>query len=161
MAVKSLCVAVPLVLCSLTGAACSRPVSSPVDHAKVTSASAHSTKSSPDDHLLRTSFSDCSDKSGGVTSAMQSCMEREYQYQNARLQSAYATLLQSQDVRSRRDTERLQSEWLAKKDSKCAWDAVHGGQAQRLEAAYCNMQSTAQRAVELEQRLPHQVTDML
>ena len=155
MAVKSLSVVLSLALFGLTGAACSHPASRPSDHVRAATASAGSGMVPRDeDRLLRGSFSKCSDKSGGVTSALQSCMEREYEYQNARLQSAYLSLLRLQDAKSRRDTERLQVEWLAEKESKCAWDSVHGGQAQRLEADYCNMQSTAQRALELEQRLP-------
>lgn len=156
MAVKSICVAVSLTLLSLAGTACSHPAPSPMGDARVGSPSVGSAKPARNegDHLLRPSFEDCSERSGGVTSAMQSCMEIEYQYQNGRLQSAYLLLLQSQDAKSRRATERRQAEWLAEKDRKCAWDAVHGGQAQRLEADYCNVQSTARRAVELEQRLP-------
>lgn len=157
MALKSRCAAVALMLLGLAGTACSHPAPPPLGDATAPSVSVGSAKPARGerDHLLRPSFEDCSAKSGGVTSAMQSCMEVEYQYQDGRLQSAYLSLLHSQDAKSRQATKRRQVEWLAEKDRKCAWDAVHGGQAQRLEANYCNMQSTAQRAVELERRLLH------
>lgn len=153
MAVKSLGVA--FALASLSVAGCSHASSTSLGDARSANVAAQSAKpvGSAGALLLRPSFATCEEKSEGVTFAMQSCMEIEFRYQNGRLRSVYGSLLQSQDLRSRRSTERLQAEWLAERDRKCAWDAVHGGQAQRLEANYCSMQDTAQRAAELEKML--------
>lgn len=106
-----------------------------------------------DDNLLRPSFAECADKSGGITPEMQACMETEYQFHDARLKAAYQSLLQMQDAAGRKSIEQSQMEWLSNKNKKCAWDAQHEGQAQRLEADYCNMRSTAKRANDLEKTL--------
>jgi uncharacterized protein YecT (DUF1311 family) len=151
MAVKSLYTSFFLSSLVLMSVACSRPtLGSTSDPQALTPA-----KATPEngESIFRPSFADCSDKSDGVTTALQACMETEYQYQEARLQAAYQTLLRSQSQNSRHKIEKSQADWFSGKEKSCAWDAVHGGQAQRLEADYCNLQSTTQRAIQLEQDL--------
>ena len=180
MAMPKTCFAISLLLFSLLGA-CSQVPSSATERAKSSSKTAltaaknaqlrtaPSVTSSPsakpegthsamavkgsDDNLLRQSFAECVDKSEGITPEMQACMEAEYQFHDARLQIAYQSLLKMQDAQGRKAIEQSQMEWLSNKDRECAWDAQHEGQAQRLEAGYCNMRSTAKRANDLEKTL--------
>lgn len=152
MAMNRPLVVVFVALFTLNGVACSHSATSPRPGGTHANATAGSDKPvrDPSEQPFRPSFADCADDSEGVTSTLQACMDVEYQYQNERLRSAYLSLLHSLDEKSRRIAERQQAEWLAEKDEKCAWDAVRGGQAQRLEANYCNVQYTALRAIELE-----------
>jgi uncharacterized protein YecT (DUF1311 family) len=105
------------------------------------------------EHLLRQSFSECIDTSEGITPKMQICMETEYQFQDARLQTAYRALLQMESPEGQALIEKSQTEWISKNENDCSWDAQHEGQAQRLEANYCSMSSMAKRAADLERRL--------
>jgi len=100
--------------------------------------------------LLRQSFSDCIDESEGITPEMQTCIEIEYEFQDARLQVAYGSVLKMQNATGRKIVEQSQAEWVLKRERDCIWDAQHEGQAQRLEANYCSMSSTAKRATDLE-----------
>lgn len=106
-----------------------------------------------DEHLLRKSFVECIDKSEGITPEMQACMEMEYEFQNARLQAAYQSLLQVEDSEGQKLIEKSQMEWIAKNEKDCSWDAQHEGQAQRLEANYCSMRRMVERADDLERML--------
>lgn len=127
--------------------------SAPAALAKPGNESARLAKTANDGNLLRPSFTECADKSEGITPEMQACMETEYQFHDARLKAAYQSLLQMQDAAGRKSIEQSQMEWLSNKEKECAWDAQHEGQAQRLEADYCNMRSTAKRANDLEKTL--------
>ncbi len=80
-------------------------------------------------------------------------MEAEYQFHNDRMHAAYRALIASEDVSSRKPIKLSQQNWLSRTEKECAWDAQHEGQAQRLEAEYCNMRNTAKRANELERRI--------
>jgi uncharacterized protein YecT (DUF1311 family) len=102
------------------------------------------------DEVLRQNFNECVDKSEGMTPEMQACIEAEYQYQEARLQSAYQSSLQARDAPTRKSIEQAQKEWLSSKEKECAWNLRDEGQAQRLDANYCNLRSTAKRALDLE-----------
>jgi uncharacterized protein YecT (DUF1311 family) len=105
------------------------------------------------DEFLRQGFNECVEKSEGVTPEMQACIEVEYQFQDARLHSAYQSLLQMQDATARKSIEQSQKAWLSSNEKECAWNAQDEGQAQRLDANYCNLRSTAKRAFDLEKEL--------
>lgn len=102
--------------------------------------------------MLRNSFDECIQASGGVTPEMQGCIETEFEYQDARLNQAYQSLLarSTGDQKAKRESE--QTQWRSERDSWCGWDAKEGGQAQRLEANDCFLNMTAERATALEAR---------
>lgn len=92
---------------------------------------------------------------------MQDCIEKEWSYQDARLNSAYqqlrAKLPRDQWLRLR-DEQRA---WLHKRDNdeECRWDAATEGQAQRIAANDCTLQMVATRAGELESQLANVAKD--
>ncbi len=109
--------------------------------------------SSADKRALRDAYAKCLQAAGGVDSAMQDCIGSEYEYQDGRLNAAYAKL-----KRTLRDSEMtgLRSEqrgWIAGRDANCVWDAKTEGSAQRLQANQCRLDATAVRAGELEAML--------
>ncbi len=101
--------------------------------------------------MLRDSYYKCAESSNGVTWDMQACVEEEFEYQDARLNTAYknlqAKLPEAQKLRLRDD----QRQWISDKDEACKWDAETEGQAQRIEANVCALKKTAIRADELEE----------
>lgn len=103
--------------------------------------------------VLRRDYEACIAESGGVTPAMQDCIEAEAEYQEGRLAAVYAKLLASLAADNRAALEREQSAWMREKDTACAWNADEGGQGQRLEGNECALQMTAARADMLEKRL--------
>lgn len=110
------------------------------------------------DDALRDSYYRCASSSDGSTWDMQACVEAEFEYQDARLNSAYRSLRSRlpRDAQERlRDDERR---WVSEKDAACKWDAEAEGQAQRVEANICSLKMTAKRAGQLEQML-RELTD--
>lgn len=100
--------------------------------------------------MLRSSFEECVKASGGVVPDMQACIESEFEYQDSRLNRAYANLLKSSTESVRTELEFGQKKWLVERDAKCGWDANEEGQGQRLEANDCFLEMTSRRADELE-----------
>lgn len=94
---------------------------------------------------LRPSFSDCMDRAGTVTPEVQSCIEQEFDFQEARMKAALERLPSAM--------QEDQQAWQERDASECQWDPETEGQAQRLEANYCSMARVAERADELERRL--------
>lgn len=111
---------------------------------------ASSGQASSGDVVLRPSFQACVDAAGGVTPATQDCISEEYAYHDARLNAAYRRLMASLSKDRATALRNEERTWLAERDNRCHWDADTEGQAQRLEANYCLMERTAQRAEELE-----------
>lgn len=108
-------------------------------------------KPKPDASGLRPSYTACLDASGGVTSDMEDCVGAEFEFQDARLNTAYQALRDRLDQASKlklRDEERL---WMANRDKSCADDAG-GGTGQAVSANDCSLELTAKRAAELESR---------
>ncbi len=112
------------------------------DEAPATSASA-----------LRASFKACADAAGGVDTAMQDCIGEEYDHQDSRLNAAYGALRKSLPADRMTSLRAEQRAWIAERDGACAWDAKTEGSAQRLQANYCQMETTAKRADALEAML--------
>lgn len=107
---------------------------------------------------LRDSYYRCASSSDGSTWDMQGCVEAEFEYQDARLNSVYRSLrskLPSGTQERLRDEERR---WLSEKGAACKWDAEIEGQDQRVEANICSLKKTAERAGQLEQML-RELTD--
>ena len=99
---------------------------------------------------LRASFTQCAEASGGVDIAMQDCIASEYGYQDQRLNAVYAELKRNLPAENMTALRTAQRQWLVERDSRCTWDAKTEGSAQRLQANYCRMESTAKRADVLE-----------
>jgi uncharacterized protein YecT (DUF1311 family) len=102
---------------------------------------------------LRDSYYECAASNDGSTWDMQSCIEKEFEYQDARLNALYRELrfkLQDAQKVRLRDEER---KWLLDKDEACKWNAETEGQAQRIEANICALKKTAERAGQLEKML--------
>jgi uncharacterized protein YecT (DUF1311 family) len=100
---------------------------------------------------VRASYDQCLDKSEGVTIAINNCIGTEYDFQDARLNTAYKALRATMSAEQRnalRDEERA---WISDRDKTCAPPA-DGGTADMLGANECRMTRTAFRAAELEER---------
>jgi uncharacterized protein YecT (DUF1311 family) len=101
---------------------------------------------------LSEKFDACLDRAGGVSTAMKACISAEYERQDARLNRSYITLMGSLSADRRaalRDGER---KWLKFRDANCRYyDDPGGGSAASIEASYCRLKATADRARELEQ----------
>ena len=118
----------------------------------VAPAHADDTSAASADKHLRPSFDTCMDASDGVTVKMNSCLAKEFDYQDKRLNTAYQALRKSMSDKNRlalRDEERA---WIKARDTKCAPDK-DGGTAALLVSSDCALTQTAQRATELEERL--------
>jgi uncharacterized protein YecT (DUF1311 family) len=103
--------------------------------------------------LLRSSFGKCIDASEGITEEMRACIESEYHFHESRADAAYQTLLEVKRRGHSGFSGLSQQEWLSKTEKDCAWDTQHDGEAQRLEAEYCEMRNAAKRADELERKI--------
>jgi len=115
-------------------------------------AHADDTSASSADKHLRPGFNTCMDASEGVTVKMNSCLAKEFDYQDKRLNTAYQALRKSLSDKDRlalRDEERT---WIKTRDAKCAPDK-DGGTAALLVSGDCALTQTAERATELEGRL--------
>lgn len=118
----------------------------------VAPAHADDTSASSADKHLRPGFDICMDASDGVTVKMNSCLAKEFDYQDKRLNTAYQALRKSLSDKDRlalRDEERT---WIKTRDAKCAPDK-DGGTAALLVSGDCALTQTAERATELENRL--------
>lgn len=102
---------------------------------------------------LRASFKACVDTAGGVDPSIQACISEEYAYQDTRLNTAYGALRKSFAADRMVLLRTEQRGWIVERDRNCAWDAKTEGSAQRLQANYCQMETTAKRADALEEML--------
>lgn len=105
---------------------------------------------SGDKRALRDAYATCLQAAGGVDSAMQDCIGNEYEYQDGRLNTAYAKLKRTLGESQMAGLRTEQRAWIAERDAKCVWDAKTEGSAQRLQANQCRLDATAVRAGELE-----------
>jgi uncharacterized protein YecT (DUF1311 family) len=99
---------------------------------------------------LRASYSDCASANNGSTWDMQECIEAEFAYQDARLNSTYKTLLSNLPDERREKLKADERAWIDDKEASCKWNAETEGQAQRIEANVCSLEKTAARAEYLE-----------
>ncbi|WP_266157211.1 lysozyme inhibitor LprI family protein [Dyella silvatica] len=102
---------------------------------------------------LRDSYEQCAAASHHAMPGMQSCIDSEFTYQDARLNDVYRKLQSTLPVARKtnlRDEERV---WLAEKNTACSSNTRTGEQAQRIEANTCSLNMTASRAKVLENLL--------
>jgi uncharacterized protein YecT (DUF1311 family) len=104
-----------------------------------------------DDVDLTKEFSACMDQSGGVTSAMLSCMGAETKRQDARLNKAYKDVMAQLSPARKTSLQEVQRLWIKYRDANCHFYAdPEGGTAASVNAASCVMTATAARSKELE-----------
>ncbi|MGG6462020.1 lysozyme inhibitor LprI family protein [Solilutibacter silvestris] len=106
-------------------------------------------KSGSDSPKLRPSYDECISAAGGVTPSMHDCIDAEYRFQDARLNSAYKAFMAKLGGKERTKLRDAQRHWIAKRDEQCASDP-DSGQAGALDAYECRLELTANRAAELE-----------
>lgn len=108
---------------------------------------------SADDRILRDSYYACARSSDGSTWSIQNCIEKEFAYQDGRLNSVYRNLLgrlpETEGAALRND----ERSWLSANEVSCKWDPDSEGQAQRINANVCSLKRTAERAGDLEREL--------
>lgn len=103
--------------------------------------------SAPRPHYQR-----CLDASGGVTPAMQDCIDTEYAYQDRRLNQVYRRLIASLPKAEAARLRERQRAWIGQRDRDCDPGAAPG-QGQLLGADGCRVRKTAERAAQLHRQL--------
>ena len=103
--------------------------------------------------VFRASYHDCVSANDASTWDVQDCIETEFVYQDARLNSTYNALLSSLPDEGREKLKAEEKAWIIDKEANCKWNAETEGQAQRIEANVCSLEKTAARAKHLELRL--------
>ncbi|WP_206410867.1 lysozyme inhibitor LprI family protein [Lysobacter enzymogenes] len=101
---------------------------------------------------LRPRYQRCLDASGGVTPAMQDCIDAEYAYQDRRLNQVYRRLIASLPKAGAARLRERQRAWIARRDRDCDPGAAPG-QGQLLGADGCRVRKTAERAAQLQTQL--------
>lgn len=112
----------------------------------------------PAESKLRASYEPCVAAANHAMPAMQNCIETEFKYQDARLNSVYRKLQSTlPEVRktSLRNEERV---WLAEKNKTCSSSTVGDASSQHIEANACSLNMTASRASQLETLLSNSST---
>lgn len=104
---------------------------------------------------LRSSYAQCLNAAGGATWSMQDCIEKEWSYQDARLNNVYQKLKAELPKTQWGKLQAEQREWIIDKEHSefCKWDAATEGQAQRIAANECTLRQVASRADRLEKLL--------
>lgn len=105
------------------------------------------------ERVLRDSYYECAESNDGATWDMQACVEAEFEYQDARLNTAYRNVMTKLADPQKAGLKNEERKWISDRDSTCSWDAQAEGQAQRIEANICALKMTAERAAALEKML--------
>ncbi|MBY0611147.1 MAG: lysozyme inhibitor LprI family protein [Beijerinckiaceae bacterium] len=100
---------------------------------------------------LSKTYSSCMDASGGVTSAMLDCADKELKRQDARLNKAYQELAKAQTPKRRDELKAVQRLWIQFRDANCSfYEDPDRGTSAAIAASGCVLAATAVRAAELE-----------
>lgn len=100
---------------------------------------------------LRPSYQACIDASMAITPALLECSDREFTYQDGRLNDAYKKLRASLTTEQRSKLRDEQRTWLADKKARCS-AGNETGQGELVVSATCEITETAKRANELADR---------
>ena len=96
-------------------------------------------------------YTACMDASGGVTSVMLDCADKELKRQDARLNKAYQELAKAQTPTRRDELKTVQRFWIQFRDANCAfYEDPDRGTSAAIAASGCMLAATAARAAELE-----------
>jgi len=101
---------------------------------------------------LRVGYERCLTASGGVTPAMQDCIDAEYAYQDRRLNQVYRRLIARLPKAEATRLRERQRAWIGQRDRDCDPGAAPG-QGQLLDADGCQVRKTAERAAQLRAQL--------
>jgi len=93
----------------------------------------------------------CLNKSGNTTVGMIDCIDAEFLRQDARLNKAYQALMANLTDPRREKLQQAQRIWLKYRDANCDFYAdPDGGTMAHVSASNCMLNTTAERARELE-----------
>jgi uncharacterized protein YecT (DUF1311 family) len=93
----------------------------------------------------------CMDKTGNTTASMTECMMAEIKRQDAQLNKAYKALMTDLLPSRKTQLQETQRIWMKYRDANCAfYFDPEGGTQARVNANECMMNTTAERARELE-----------
>jgi len=100
---------------------------------------------------LSKQYAICMNKSGGTTLGMIECISAETQRQDVRLNKVYKALMAEVMSPRKAQLQDAQRAWIKYRDANCAfYDDPDGGTLARVNANGCMMNTTADRARELE-----------
>lgn len=99
---------------------------------------------------LRAQYKTCITASGGVTTAIQACMDEEFHWQQARLRNAWGTIADGPDSEFKDKLADEQAAYMRDTDSHCRLDPATQGQGQLLDAQSCRINRYTNRADALE-----------
>lgn len=91
----------------------------------------------------------CTDREG--TNALASCYSDRLRGWEARLSAAYAAALGRTRGPQRAALRAAQRDWLRFRESNCHFYSLQAGTIRSIWAAYCDLDLTRRRAVELEE----------
>lgn len=97
-------------------------------------------------------YQKCLDKSGDTTQGIVECTDKEVKVQDARLNQHYKNAMQGLESEAKktqlRDVQRL---WIKYREAHCSFmGSLTGGTMDRIVGVDCVLQTTKQRADELE-----------
>ena len=145
-----------ILLCLIAGNGCGRLSASNAGtrgEAAAPEATGKGISGPSNDGVLRDSYYACAKSSDGSTGSIQSCIEKEFAYQDGRLNSTYRNLLGHLPAAERVVLRNDERRWLSAKEASCRWNPDSEGQAQRINANVCSLKKTAERAGELEKEV--------
>jgi uncharacterized protein YecT (DUF1311 family) len=103
------------------------------------------------DREMTQEYLTCLEKSNGVTVEMINCILAETRRQDARLNENYKRLLSKLATERKNSLVEAQRAWIRFRDANCGFYAdPEGGSAARVAANECFLNSTADRAKELQ-----------
>ena len=105
----------------------------------------------PVDREITQEYSTCLENSNGITAEMINCILAETIRQDARLNENYRKLLSKLATERKNSLVEAQRAWIRFRDANCGFYAdPEGGSAARVAANECFLNSTADRAKELQ-----------
>ena len=108
----------------------------------------------PDDSYnranLRAQYKTCTAASGGVTTAIQACMDEEFHWQDQRLQNAWGVIADGPDSEYKDKLADEQAAYMRDTNRYCRFDPSTQNQGQMLDTQSCRINRYANRADVLE-----------
>jgi uncharacterized protein YecT (DUF1311 family) len=99
--------------------------------------------------LPRDTTEGCNDKDGTIP--LSSCYSKHADAWQKRLNAAYPLTLKSVDGPQRKALQRAQSAWLEYRHATCEFYNLVSGSIHYIQSAYCVLDLTRSRALELEE----------
>jgi uncharacterized protein YecT (DUF1311 family) len=100
---------------------------------------------------LSPSYDKCMDKSGGTTSSMLECADKETKIQDLKLNKAYKNAMKALEPKKQMELKDVQRLWVKYRDAHCGfYEGLTGGTMDSLNTSSCFLEMTAVRVEELE-----------